>query len=139
MIHTDFERGFIRAEVAPMAVVLAEGGWDQARKAGRVRVEGKDYTVADGDVALGLEAACKDASRATLRDSTLRQIHYAALMAYAKKPEYGPATITADRLEIDSPQQAIAQVGSRIRLDGLPVEPSPVDADELYRAGFMKK
>jgi GTP-binding protein YchF len=49
-VHSDFERGFIRAEVAPMAVVMAEGGWDQAKKAGRTRVEGKDYTVADGDV-----------------------------------------------------------------------------------------
>ena len=49
-VHSDFERGFIRAEVAPMPVVLAEGGWNQAKKAGSVRVEGKDYTVADGDV-----------------------------------------------------------------------------------------
>jgi len=87
----------------------------------------------------GTALACKDASRATLRDSTLRQIHHAALMAYVKKPEYGPATIIAERLEIDSAQHAVAQLGSQIRLDGLPVEPSRMDADELYRAGFMKK
>ncbi|MGI9431078.1 MAG: hypothetical protein ACR2PQ_02635, partial [Myxococcota bacterium] len=101
----------------------------------RSEIEAHEVSVQDAGTAL----ACKDASRATLRDSTLRQIHHAALMAYVKKPEYGPATIIADRLEIDSPQHAIAQVGSRIRLDGLPVEPSRVDTDELYRAGFMKK
>jgi GTP-binding protein YchF len=51
-IHSDLERGFIRAEVAPMSVVLAAGGWDPAKKAGHVRLEGKDYTVAEGDVIL---------------------------------------------------------------------------------------
>jgi len=49
-VHSDFERGFIRAEVAPLSVVLADGGWDQARKSGHVRVEGRDYEVADGDI-----------------------------------------------------------------------------------------
>jgi GTP-binding protein YchF len=49
-IHSDLERGFIRAEVAPMAVVIADGGWDESKKAGHVRVEGKDYRVAEGDV-----------------------------------------------------------------------------------------
>ena len=49
-VHSDFERGFIRAEVAQMSVVLADGGWDGAKKAGHLRVEGKDYTVAEGDV-----------------------------------------------------------------------------------------
>jgi GTP-binding protein YchF len=51
-IHSDLERGFIRAEVAPMSVVLAAGGWDAAKKAGLVRLEGKDYTVVESDVIL---------------------------------------------------------------------------------------
>lgn len=51
-IHSDLERGFIRAEVSSIAQVLAEGGWDGAKKAGSVRVEGKDYEVAEGDVLL---------------------------------------------------------------------------------------
>ena len=49
-IHSDLERGFIRAEVAPISVVIADGGWDDCKKAGHLRVEGKDYTVAEGDV-----------------------------------------------------------------------------------------
>jgi ribosome-binding ATPase len=49
-IHSDLERGFIRAEVAPMPEVLDAGGWDAAKKANRVRVEGKDYEVQEGDV-----------------------------------------------------------------------------------------
>jgi GTP-binding protein YchF len=49
-IHSDLERGFIRAEVAPIDVVLEAGGWDAAKAAGLVRVEGKDYVVAEGDV-----------------------------------------------------------------------------------------
>ncbi len=49
-IHSDMERGFIRAEVAPIQVVIGDGGWDAAKKAGHVRVEGKNYVVAHRDV-----------------------------------------------------------------------------------------
>jgi len=49
-VHSDMERGFIRAEIAPMAAVLESGGWDAAKAAGMVRLEGKDYVVRDGDV-----------------------------------------------------------------------------------------
>jgi ribosome-binding ATPase len=50
VIHTDFERGFIRAEVVGTEELLAVGSWSKARDAGKLRVEGKDYEVADGDV-----------------------------------------------------------------------------------------
>ncbi len=50
MIHTDFERGFIRAQVIQAEELLAAGGWAAARDVGKVRTEGKDYEVADGDV-----------------------------------------------------------------------------------------
>lgn len=50
VIHTDFERGFIRAEVIAYADFVAHGGEAGARDAGRLRVEGKDYILADGDV-----------------------------------------------------------------------------------------
>jgi GTP-binding protein YchF len=50
VIHTDFERGFIRAEVIGWEELLAVGSWAKARDAGTLRVEGKDYVVADGDV-----------------------------------------------------------------------------------------
>ncbi len=50
MIHTDFERGFIRAEVIDWAELIEIGSWSKAREVGKMRVEGKDYEVQDGDV-----------------------------------------------------------------------------------------
>ncbi|MEO5365203.1 MAG: redox-regulated ATPase YchF [Magnetococcus sp. WYHC-3] len=50
VIHTDFMRGFIRAEVIGYDDYLACGGESGAREKGRLRLEGKDYLVADGDV-----------------------------------------------------------------------------------------
>lgn len=49
-IHTDFERGFIRAEVIGCDDYLSLGGEHKARELGKMRVEGKDYVVQDGDV-----------------------------------------------------------------------------------------
>ena len=50
VIHTDFERGFIRAEVASYDDFVEHGGELGAKEAGKLRLEGKDYTVRDGDV-----------------------------------------------------------------------------------------
>ncbi|NOX31928.1 MAG: redox-regulated ATPase YchF [Actinobacteria bacterium] len=49
-IHTDFERGFIRAEIIRWDELLELGSWSAARDAGKMRLEGKDYIVEDGDV-----------------------------------------------------------------------------------------
>ncbi|MDY7095002.1 MAG: redox-regulated ATPase YchF [Acidobacteriota bacterium] len=49
-IHTDFQRGFIRAEVISYEDFLALGGEQAAKEAGRLRSEGKEYVVQDGDV-----------------------------------------------------------------------------------------
>ncbi|MGN1077275.1 MAG: redox-regulated ATPase YchF [Candidatus Gallimonas sp.] len=51
-IHTDFEKGFIRAEVVEWEVLLECGGLAGAREKGKVRSEGKDYVMKDGDVVL---------------------------------------------------------------------------------------
>ena len=51
-IHTDFEKGFIRAEVISFADYVECNGEQGAKEAGKVRVEGKDYEVQDGDVVL---------------------------------------------------------------------------------------
>ena len=51
-IHTDMERGFIRAEVIQWGLLLQEGCFSAAREHGRVRTEGKDYVIQDGDVIL---------------------------------------------------------------------------------------
>jgi ribosome-binding ATPase len=50
VIHTDFERGFIRSETIAYEDYIAYGGEAGAREAGKMRLEGKDYVVADGDV-----------------------------------------------------------------------------------------
>jgi len=52
VIHTDFERGFIRAETVSYDDFVASGGWKGARERGVVRSEGRDYVVNDGDVIL---------------------------------------------------------------------------------------
>ncbi|HVB30426.1 MAG TPA: redox-regulated ATPase YchF [Gemmatimonadaceae bacterium] len=52
VIHTDFERGFIRAETVSYVDFVAHGGWKGAREKGVVRSEGKEYVVQDGDVLL---------------------------------------------------------------------------------------
>jgi GTP-binding protein YchF len=52
VIHSDFERGFIRAETAGYDDFVAHSGWKGAREKGVVRAEGKEYVVQDGDVLL---------------------------------------------------------------------------------------
>lgn len=51
-IHSDFEKGFIRAEIVPYEIMLEAGGYNQAKERGKVRSEGKDYVIKDGDVVL---------------------------------------------------------------------------------------
>lgn len=50
VIHTDFEKGFIRAEVIAYDAFIAHGGEQGAKEAGKLRLEGKEYVVCDGDV-----------------------------------------------------------------------------------------
>ena len=49
-IHSDLQRGFIRADVIHCDELLRLGSWNKAKEVGKLRVEGKDYVVADGDV-----------------------------------------------------------------------------------------
>ena len=51
-IHTDFEKGFIKAEVCDYNNLIECGGYVKAKEAGKMRMEGKDYVVEDGDVML---------------------------------------------------------------------------------------
>ncbi|MCW2605093.1 MAG: GTP-binding protein YchF, partial [Pseudonocardiales bacterium] len=50
VIHTDFQRGFIKAEIVSFEDLIAAGSMAEAKAKGRVRIEGKDYVMADGDV-----------------------------------------------------------------------------------------
>lgn len=51
-IHTDIQRGFIRAEVVAYDDLTRSGGWNEAKEKGLIKTEGKDYVVKDGDVML---------------------------------------------------------------------------------------
>ncbi len=51
-IHSDFERGFIRAEIVPYEVLVEKGGMAACKELGLVRSEGRDYVMKDGDVTL---------------------------------------------------------------------------------------
>ncbi len=50
VIHTDFEKGFIKAEIIDFNDFVKLGGWKKAREEGKVRFEGKEYVINDGDV-----------------------------------------------------------------------------------------
>lgn len=50
VIHSDFERGFIRAEVVGYRDLVAAGSWAKAKEVGKLRLEGKDYEIREGDV-----------------------------------------------------------------------------------------
>ena len=50
MIHTDFERGFIRAEIFTLADLEKHGSEKSVREAGKLRAEGKSYVMQDGDI-----------------------------------------------------------------------------------------
>ena len=49
-VHTDFAKHFIKAEVILVGDLLSVGGWKNAKEEGKIRLEGRDYIVKDGDV-----------------------------------------------------------------------------------------
>jgi len=49
-VHTDMERGFIAADVCDYIDLIDAGGWQEAREKGKLRTEGKDYSIQDGDI-----------------------------------------------------------------------------------------
>ncbi|MFZ9883770.1 MAG: DUF933 domain-containing protein, partial [Candidatus Limnocylindrus sp.] len=50
VIHTDFQRGFIKAEIVSFDDLITAGSMNAAKAAGKVRMEGKEYIMRDGDV-----------------------------------------------------------------------------------------
>ena len=48
-IHTDMQRGFIRMEVISYDDLMAHGSWNAAKEAGKLRIEGQEYVMQDGD------------------------------------------------------------------------------------------
>jgi hypothetical protein len=89
---------------------------------------------------VGTGVVSKDRSVAIVSDSTFVDIAHAAVMAYTKKSEYGPATLTAEGLEMDGVGRvAVAQSGSSVVVDGREVETEAIDIDALYDDGYMRK
>ncbi|MEJ2139109.1 MAG: CotH kinase family protein [Gammaproteobacteria bacterium] len=87
----------------------------------------------------GTGAASKDASVLRIKDSEISGVTFAALTAYIKKPEYGPAEIVADNVRIsESETTVLAQTGSRIVVDGEEAESRDVNVDALYET-IMRK
>ena len=87
----------------------------------------------------GVAVASKDGSLTTVSHSTFSQIKNAALMSYVKKPEYGPAKIKVEKVEIkETPKRWVAQVENHITVDGKVVETESLDTKKAYRT-YMKK
>ena len=81
----------------------------------------------------GTGAAAKDASILQIADSRINNASFAALTAYIKKPEYGPAQLIADNVEIgETDTRSIVQTGSKVTIDGVEAETEDVDVDALY-------
>ncbi|MDJ0849927.1 MAG: hypothetical protein QNK04_16280 [Myxococcota bacterium] len=113
-------------EVRDKALSIGEGSQLEARE---VSIEN-----------VGTGVVAKDRSQGTIRSSRLRGIRHAALMAYVKKPEYGPAELHAEGLTVEGAAElAVAQTGSRVTIDGVPVEEQPFDVDAAYGEGYMRK
>jgi hypothetical protein len=84
----------------------------------------------------GIGVASKDRSLVRVEDSTFSGVGHAALMAFVKKPHYGPAELEASRVHIENaPREAVVQLGSRLSLNGRTVEPETLDVDALYDSG----
>jgi hypothetical protein len=113
-------------EVRDKAVSIGEGSRIEARN---LRIE-----------RAGTGVVAKDGSEGDLRDSQLREIQHAALMAYVKKPEYGPGELRVENVSVVGAEQlAIAQIGSRVTIDGERVTERPFDTKAAYKEGYMRK
>jgi hypothetical protein len=75
----------------------------------------------------------KDSSRVFLTNSVIRESKIAAMMAYTKKKQFGPATITAENVKVKSlSASTVVQKGSQILVDGVAVPTVDLDVKKLY-------
>ena len=81
----------------------------------------------------GAGVVSKDGSQVSLENSIIRDYNIASMMVYIKKPEYGPATISANNIEAENlPVSAVAQKGSHIFIDGVEIPSRDLDVKRLY-------
>ena len=113
------------SKIADKALSVGEGSHLLLRNA---RIEG-----------VGTAVASKDRSRVIVESTRISDVLHVALMAYVKKPEYGSAEIIAEGVEFDRVErEAVAQIGSAVRVNGEDIEPETVDVDALY-SGTMQR
>jgi hypothetical protein len=87
----------------------------------------------------GTGAAAKDGSTLVLADTEIAAARFAGLAAYTKKAEHGSAEIVADRVVINGAEEpVIAQLGSRISIDGIAAEARDLDVEALYETVMHK-
>ncbi|MBT4888027.1 MAG: hypothetical protein HON65_00540 [Rhodospirillales bacterium] len=88
----------------------------------------------------GTGLASKDGSISTVSDITVTNPVFAVMLAYMKKPQYGPAKITVTNLNSINIEDMIhAQTGSVIKIDGNQVEMKDIDVDVLYETVMQKR
>ncbi|MBD3866996.1 MAG: right-handed parallel beta-helix repeat-containing protein [Acidobacteria bacterium] len=110
---------------------------DKAISVGEASVLSADNTRIEN---AGTGVVSKDRSTTTIRNCTMTGIVHVGLMAYVKKPEYGPAELVADKVVISGAgEPALAQTGSRVVVDGQEITAEELDVDALYEQGYMKK
>jgi hypothetical protein len=81
----------------------------------------------------GVGIASKDNSSVTIEDSRVRNVQFAGLMAYMKKPEYGPATMVATNMEFENTSTpARMQIGSKLTVNGESIPGEAINVDALY-------
>lgn len=94
--------------------------------------EGSRVTIRDVKVVgARIGVASKDRSEARVESSSIQGARLAALTAYVKKPEYGGATLVAERVDIQGSEPVLVQSGSQISVDGRPVPAARPDEPRL--------
>lgn len=121
----------VSGSVVDVEGVTFEGIFDKALSVGE-----KSYMKARRldiqNVAVG--AASKDGSQLDISDSVIKNAREAGLMAYVKKPEYGPAEIRGTNLVfMDTPNSAKSQNGNSIVIDGQTVATEDIDVKNMYK------
>ncbi len=99
-------------------------------------LEGRDITITESGTGL----ASKDGSISIVSDITITNPVFAAMLAYMKKPQYGPAQIIATNVNMDNTENIIfAQSGNVIRIDEKQIEMKDLDVDLLYKTVMKKR
>jgi hypothetical protein len=82
--------------------------------------------------------ASKDLSVVSAESIIIDEARFAALAAYTKKPQYGPASLTAKKVEIrNSEKPALCQIDSFLILNGSSIPGEEIDVESLYEQGFL--